>query len=206
MRDADPGPEQAAEAAPAASAAPRPTDAAGPEHVAVGFVLGAFGPAGLVRVRPLTDFPERLLELGRVRLVHEGPVVFRSEWRAVTSVRRHGGGDFVFELEGLTNRDQAIALGGARLEIPGTEVKSLPPGHYYRFQVVGLEVRDEGNQVLGRVREILETGANDVFVVAPDGGGGLKSEMLIPALKDVVLKIDLGTGQMVVRPPRTWDG
>jgi 16S rRNA processing protein RimM len=71
--------------------------------------------------------------------------------------------------------------------------------------VVGLEVRDEGKQVLGRVREILETGANDVFVVTPDGGGGLKNEMLIPALKDVVLKIDLGTGQMVVRPPRAWD-
>ncbi len=202
MTGSDPGPEQAASAAPAA---PRPTAVAGPEHVAVGFVLGAFGPAGLVRVRPLTDFPDRLLELDRVRVVQESPVVFRSEWRAITSVRRHGGGDFVFELEGLTTRDQAIALGGARLEIPGTEVKSLPPGHYYRFQVVGLEVRDEESQVLGRVREILETGANDVFVVAPDGGGS-KDEILIPALKDVVLKIDLGAGQMVVRPPRAWDG
>jgi 16S rRNA processing protein RimM len=175
-----------------------------PEFVAVGLVLGAFGQAGLIRVRPLSDFPDRLLELERVRVMIESSAVHRSEWRDIHSARRHGAAAFVLGLGDVSTRAEAVALSGARIEIPSSQLKPLPDGHYYRFQVVGLAVSDESGRNLGRVREILETGANDVYVVCPEGGQGRKDEILVPALKHVVLNIDLEAGKMVVRLPRVW--
>jgi ribosomal 30S subunit maturation factor RimM len=68
-------------------------------------------------------------------------------------------------------------------------------------EILGLQVVDEAGNVLGRVIEILETGANDVYVVQrPDG-----SELLLPALRSVILAVDLEQQRLVVRPPRYYD-
>jgi 16S rRNA processing protein RimM len=179
--------------------------AAGPDYVTVGEVLGAFGAQGLVKVRPLTDFPERVPELETVRLEASGPLGKPPEVRRVVSCVPHGGGLFVLGLEDVTTREHATSLLGLRLQIPVAEVRPLPAGQFYRFEIVGLEVRDEAGCVLGRVRDILETGANDVYVVAAGENARTKDEILVPALKQVVLKIDPGAGVMVVRLPRLWD-
>ncbi|MEW6032707.1 MAG: ribosome maturation factor RimM [Bacillota bacterium] len=175
----------------------------GPEFVAVGLVVGAADVTGAVSVRSLSDFPERLLELEEVRVTSTGPLGRRSEWRKVVSAERRGD-RYALKLEGVAGREQAAALRGAVLEIPVAEVRPLPPGHWYRFEIIGLEVVDETGRRLGRVRDILETGANDVYVVLPDGAEGARDEILLPALKDVVLEVDLEAGRMVVRPPRVW--
>ncbi len=174
-----------------------------PEFVSVGMVLGASGVSGAVGVRPLTEFPERLLELGRVRVSPTGPAGPRPQWRDVLSSEKKGD-VFVLTLDGVTGREEAAALRGALLEIPVGEVKPLPPGHYYRFEIIGLEVSDESGRTLGVVRSILETGANDVYVIGPEGGADSRDELLIPAIKDVVLEIDLAAGRMVVRPQPVW--
>lgn len=177
-----------------------------PDFVAVAEVLGPHGVQGRVKVRPLTDFPDRLRELREVRVTRRDGLGVRSETHRVTSVETHGDGSIVIGLEGCGTREQAAKFRGARLEIPTAEVRPLPPGRYYHFQVVGLVVRDEGGRVLGRVRDILETGANDVFVVAPDGAGSPRDEILLPALKSVILSIDAERGEMVVRPLLEWSG
>lgn len=175
----------------------------GPEYVTVGLVLRAFGASGQVKVRALTDFPDRLLELKRVRVKRSGPMAGRPEWREVATVEEQGDGGFVLRLEGVASREQAAALLGSELEIEAGEVRPLPPDRFYRFQVVGLTVKDEAGRTLGKVGDVLETGANDVFVVVPEDGGP-RAEILIPALRDVVLALDLQAGEMVVRPLRPW--
>lgn len=181
-----------------------------PEFIAVGLVLGAYGARGDVRVRALSDFPDRLRELEKVRVTRDaGRVTSRAEWRAVESAERHGE-DYVLRLEGVSERNAAAALHGALLEIPAAEVRPLPPGSFYRFEVVGLEVMDESGRRLGRVSDVLETGANDVYVVtregvAPEGGKGRRDEILVPALREVVLELNPTAGRMVVRLPRVWD-
>ncbi len=178
--------------------------------MAVGLVLGAFGPDGLVRVRSLSEFPGRLLGLDKVWLTpaasagRDGPAGPRAGWRRILAAEEHGDGTAVLRLDGVTSRERAAALRGALLELPEAEAKPLPPGRFYRFQLLGLVVRDETGRVLGRVREVLETGANDVFVVAADGASGTKDEVLVPGLRDVVLKLDPAAGEMVVRLPREW--
>jgi 16S rRNA processing protein RimM len=70
----------------------------------------------------------------------------------------------------------------------------LPQGEYYHFQLIGLQVFTEEWETLGVVTEILRTGSNDVYVISGHGG-----DILVPALVDVIRKIDLAHGLMVVR-------
>lgn len=175
-----------------------------PRPVAVGLVLGAFGLGGEVKVRPLTEFPDRLLDLKEVRLSRPGPMARQPERREVTSVRQLGDGTFIFGFAGVGGRLEAGALRGATLEIEAAEVRPLPPGRFYRFQVLGLVVKDEAGRALGKVADVLETGANDVFVVKSGDTAGFREELLIPALRDVVLAIDFEAGEMTVRPLPAW--
>lgn len=158
-----------------------------------------------MRVRPMTDFPERLSELGRVRISVSGSVTARSEWRRVLAAERQGDGTYVLTLDGVAGRVEALGMVGARVEIPLSEVRALPEGSYYRFELIGLEVRDEEGRSLGWVHDVIETGANDVFVVRPDGATRFADELLVPALKQVVLRVDPDEGVMVVRLLPGWD-
>jgi 16S rRNA processing protein RimM len=74
--------------------------------------------------------------------------------------------------------------------------KRLPDGEYYWKDVIGLDIVTEDGRRLGYVKTILPTGSNDVYVCNGDEG-----EILIPALDDVIRKIDIGKGLMVVRLP-----
>lgn len=170
----------------------------------IGEVMGAVGLDGAVRVRPLTDFPDRLLDLGQVRLARGYPGGgVRAEVRRVLHSERRGA-SFVMVFEGVGSREAAGALAGSRLEVPMGEAHQLPAGHYYRFQLVGLLVEDETGRRIGRVREIIETGANDVLVVTPDQPAGPRDETLVPALKETVQEIDLDAGRIIVKLLPIW--
>lgn len=103
------------------------------------------------------------------------------------------GAQVVLSLEGIDDRDAAEGLRGWLVQVPEHEAWKLPKGRYYWHQIVGLDVVTKDGRRLGAVAEILETGANDVYVVKREGG-----ELLLPAIKDVVKKISPERGEMVV--------
>ncbi len=107
----------------------------------------------------------------------------------------------IIKFTGVNNRDEANKLKNGLLQINRDQTVKLPPGHYYQFQVIGLDVFDSHHNYLGRVSEILETGANDVYIVKSDH----KKDLLIPALKSIVLKIDIPHKQMLVELPPGLD-
>jgi 16S rRNA processing protein RimM len=91
----------------------------------------------------------------------------------------------------------AQALQGAELTIPVAELPVQPGGSYYQFQLIGLAAETPSGEKLGTVARILETGANDVYLIErPDG-----SELLVPAISDVVKQVDIDAGRLVVDPP-----
>lgn len=143
------------------------------------------GLRGEVWVELNTDFPERLPEWEQMELVG------RTGGRAVRVERVHGitGGRAIIKLSGVNDRDAAEAVRGARLEVEATDVPPLPEGEFYDFEIIGLRVVTSGGQDLGRVQQILRTGANDVYET---------ERALIPAIADVVRTIDLERGQIVV--------
>ncbi|EKP93698.1 16S rRNA processing protein RimM [Thermaerobacter subterraneus DSM 13965] len=98
------------------------------------------------------------------------------------------------KLAGCPDRTAAEALRGGRLQVPEDQVPPLPPGRYYVFQLVGLDVVDSGGRKVGQVRDVLRYPANDVIVVEGDGG----REFLIPAIRQAVEAVDLERGRLVL--------
>ena len=98
-------------------------------------------------------------------------------------------------LRDLDDRTAAEALRGRDVLVARADAVPLPEGQFYWDQVIGLRVEDTAGRPLGSVADILETGANDVYVVH-----GPLGEVLVPAIKDVVQRIDPAAGRMVVDP------
>jgi 16S rRNA processing protein RimM len=107
------------------------------------------------------------------------PAVFRE-------LNRHGG-RWLLRLDGVESRVQAEPMRGHEIALPLEAVPPLPEGTYYHWQILGLRVLSDDGSFLGTVAEILETGANDVYVVRDDAG----KEVLLPAIESVILEVDL---------------
>lgn len=157
---------------------------------AIGVIVGSHGVRGDLRMRIWTQFSERIPQLTSIILGDE------PQPRRLTSARIQKG-DAIMRVEGITTRDEADDLRGTIVRIPPELAAPLEEDEFYHYQIIGLEVFDETGTRLGEVAEILVTGANDVYVVR----GGPEPELLLPALKDVILEIDPAAGRMIVRPP-----
>ena len=102
-------------------------------------------------------------------------------------------GSFSLELEGVETLETASELAGHYVFVPS---ENLPDGEYYWKDIIGLGIVTEEGRKLGQVTTILPTGSNDVYVCSSGEG-----EILIPAFDDVVRKIDIEKGIMVVKLP-----
>jgi len=156
---------------------PTPTD----RRLAVAHVLAAKGLRGGLRVEVLTDVPERLVA---------GASVYLDDVPTRIVAAETGGRATVLYLDGVTSRESAEALVGRFLE---ADVPALPDDAYYWHDLIGLRVENDRGAAVGELVEIFRAGGNEVYrIVGPAG------ERLVPALRSVVLAIDLEAGRMVV--------
>jgi 16S rRNA processing protein RimM len=110
----------------------------------------------------------------------------------VESLRQQKG--FVLlKLAGVASREAAEELRGRFLSLPEEALEPLPEDEYYAYQIVGLEVYEQDGEHLGKVTELFPTGSNDVYVVE-----GPRGRILVPAIEDVVVELDVAGGKMVV--------
>ncbi|MFQ5942819.1 MAG: ribosome maturation factor RimM [Anaerolineales bacterium] len=161
-----------------------------PNHLAVGRVLRPHGVRGDLLIDPYSE---------TIRSLEANSDVFigsRETPYVVASARSHRR-QLIVHIEGCEDRDAAESFRGSELFIPMQDAEPLPDGVYYRWQILGLAVRDDDGQNLGTVMDILETGANDVYVVQGEG----RPELLLPAIESVILEVDLEAGQLMVRLP-----
>lgn len=155
-------------------------------------IVGAHGVRGEVRVKPLTDFPDRFMSTKRLYIpAGEGRKAY-----AVERVRPHGG-LFIIKLADVSDRNAAEGLRGSLMQVPREEAVPLPEGTYYVFDLVGCDVVTPEGRRLGQIVDVFPTGANDVYHVRSDAG----KELLLPAVKEVVLRVDVDEGIVVVDPP-----
>lgn len=153
---------------------------------AVGLIERPVGLKGEIKARPLTDYPQRF-EPGATVYIDARPRTIRgSRWHK----------DRVYlRIDGVSGRGQAEELRGLLIEIPDGEIPE--EGAWYIDQIEGIAVETEDGRALGSVSEVLQTGANDVYVVEREG----ERDLLIPALRDVIVEIDADAGRMVVDLP-----
>lgn len=157
-----------------------------PDFITIGSVLASWGKRGQLKIKALTDFPERFNSGSTVYINHIPMIIGES------SPHR----DFlILKLESVDSIEAAEKLRGLEVEIPASQIKTLPEGQYYYFELVGLSVFTTKDENIGKITSVLTTGSNDVYVVK-----GKKGEVLIPAIEDVVKSVDIEQGRMVIEP------
>ena len=158
------------------------------DHVIVGQVLGPWGRHGELKLRLHTSYPARFAP-DTVVYLDGAPITVQGSRPYKTGL--------LVRLGGVSGRGAASRLRDAFLTIPSAELPELDDATYYHFQIVGLEVLAVDGERLGVVREILETGSNDVYVVGRESA----RDLLVPAIADVVIDVDVDAGRMTVDLP-----
>lgn len=160
-----------------------------PVFLAVGRLRRTHGIAGEMVMEILTDFPERLRPHKEVFLGAQHKPI------KIASVRPNGN-SLLIRFEGYHTPEEAAALRTQMIYIRAESLPTLPEGRYYYHELLGITVKNAEGEVLGTLTEIVETGANDVYVVTQE-----KRELLIPAIESVVLEVNIAERWMRVQPP-----
>jgi 16S rRNA processing protein RimM len=160
----------------------------GPEFIAVGKIRRPHGVHGELVMELLTDFPERL---------EPGKIVFAGEEHEplkIEQIRPHNEGALI-AFDGLMDREEVGRLRNTMIFVPTNSLPDLPEGEFYYHELFGLKAVTETGEVLGEITEVIETGANDVYVITSENG----QELLLPALDETIIEIDLDRELVVVR-------
>ncbi len=159
-----------------------------PRYLTIGRVLKPWGVRGELKIEIMTDFPERFASLKTVYLGEDAKAF------PVERARLHGKAALL-KLKGIDTEQAAARLRDQLVQVPTEEAVPLPEGKFYLYQLIGLHVKTTQGQDIGEVTDILETGANDVYVVRQG-----EREVLIPAIEPVVKKVDLANGELIIEP------
>ena len=157
------------------------------EWLNVGKIVNTHGVRGEVRVVSKTDFPEERYKKGSVLYI------FKQNQKeplkvTVASHRQHKQFDLLtFEEVGSLN--EAEQLKESILKVEKEHLGSLDEGEFYFHEIIGCEVYDEEDKLIGQIKEVLTPGANDVWVV----GKKKKKDALIPYIPSVVKTVDISS-------------
>ena len=164
------------------------------EYLNVGKIVNTHGIRGEVRVISQTDFPELRYQKGKkLTLFRKGKEPLEL---TITSHRKHKNFDLL-TFEGYPNINDVEPFRDGILKVSEDDLTDLEENEYYYYEIIGLNVIDENGELLGKIKEILSPGANDVWVVQRKG----KKDALIPYIESVVKEIDLDANEVHVEIP-----
>lgn len=154
------------------------------EFITIGQIIAPWGVKGQLKVKIITDFPERFSPSAKV-YINRRPMTIKSTiWQKDRAI---------IELGHIDSIQDAQRLQGQPVEIHRSQLNTLPQGRYYHFQLIGLEVWTTQGEHLGSISKVLTTAGNDIYVV-----NGSKGEILIPAVEDVIKSVELDKGRIVI--------
>ncbi|WP_246940010.1 ribosome maturation factor RimM [Bacillus pinisoli] len=159
----------------------------------VGKIVNTHGIRGEVRVISTTDFPEERYAKGNTLFIfsqNEDPIEVK-----VTGHRVHKNFDLLL-FEGYTNVNHVERFKGAMIKIPEDQQGELDEGEFYYHEIIGCTVETVEGEKLGKVKEILSTGANDVWVIQRHG----QKDALIPYIEEVVKEINTENKLIIIQP------
>ena len=154
----------------------------------IGKIAGTQGIKGELKVFPLTDYPERFVKMREVFVGTEDKhlamkIVYAKPHKNI----------FIFKFEAINDIDTAKDLKNKFLLINDADAVTLAEDNYFIHDIIGLDVYLENVTKLGIVKEIFETGSNDVYIVE-----GEKGQILLPALKSIIT-IDMSAKKIIVK-------
>jgi 16S rRNA processing protein RimM len=165
-----------------------------PEFLVAGRLRKSHGLNGEMWIEVLTDHPEFLIQ--------GFPVFIGKNYDKHTiSAFRMAGKLGLIQFDGFNNPESLRIFANAYLYFETKDLPALEDEEYYHHDLIGLEVKNEDGELLGTLTEIIVTGANDVYVISPIYGS---KDLLIPAIKSVIKKIDIESKQIIISP-QEWD-
>lgn len=177
------------------------TEGASAGRYEIGKIVGVHGVRGDMLLLPQTDFPERFLGMKELDVTVAGKPMRTFKVRRIEPYE--GKNTFFLRLQGVEDCDAAETLKGAVITVAEDERVELEEDEYWLDDIIGLAVFDKATGGrLGEITEVICTGSNDVYVVkTPEG-----ASKAIPAIADVIEKVDVANGTMTVNIPEgLWD-
>lgn len=166
-----------------------------PDRICVGAIAGSFGVQGEVRLKSFCSDPEAIADYGLL-YSEDGTKSFK------VKLTRPVAGGLGARISGVDTKEQADALKGVSLYVDRAKLPSLPDDEFYHADLIGLEARDTGGVLLGRVTAVHNHGAGDLLEIA---GPGLKASLLLPFTLAAVPTVDLSAGRVVIDLPEGLD-
>jgi 16S rRNA processing protein RimM len=161
------------------------------ELLLAGYIVGAFGIKGQLKLRLISDRPDHLER--RVKTLYIGK---QRQLYQLKSAFQHKSNLLIITLDGVSTRDDAEALRGSEVSIREQDAAPLAADEYFHHQLHNLQVVTENGESIGTVRDIVETGASDMLVIRRPG----KTDALIPMVRDFIVELDIPAGRIVIRP------
>ncbi|MCY6356701.1 ribosome maturation factor RimM [Clostridium sp. ZS2-4] len=159
------------------------------QFLTVGKIINTHGIRGEVKVKPTTD------DVNRFKSLKEAYI---DEKEIVVSGCKFQPGKVILKIEGIESIEEAERLKNKLIKVKREKAVQLPEDTYFAMDIIGCEVYEETGNKIGTVDDIIYTGSNDVYWVKGE------NEVLIPALKDIVLKIDINNKKIIIKPLDIW--
>jgi len=159
------------------------------QFIAVGQIINTHGVHGELKVYPLTDDIRRFRKLDHVIIDGEEKKVVWCKLQA---------DKVILKLEGIDSIEQARKLMEKYVEVKREDAVKLPEGSFFIADLIGCTVYDANGKNLGVIADVIKTGSNDVYWIKEG------TELLIPALKDIVLEVDLNSRRITIKPVESW--
>ena len=160
------------------------------EYLEIGQIVNTNGLKGLLKVKPLTDDITRFEELETIYIQIHSQLVEKKIEKV-----RYVKNMVLLKLEGIDDINEAEKYRNLYIKINRKDIKELPENSYLIVDMLKCEVYTEENELLGKMIDVLQTGSNDVYVVKNKNG----KEILLPAIKDVVKKVDIQNKKIIVK-------
>ena len=155
----------------------------------VGILSSTHGVHGEMKVFPTTDDPKRYKKLKKV-LLDNGTGKQELKIESVKFFKQF----VIVKFEGYDNINDIEKYKGRSIYVTREDAVSLQEDEYFIADLIGMRVNDENEEELGEITDVLETGANDVYVIRLKDGG----ELLLPAIKQCILSVDIENAVMKV--------
>ncbi|MBU3195543.1 ribosome maturation factor RimM [Clostridium algidicarnis] len=159
------------------------------DYLSVGQISKPHGIKGEVKVIPLTDDIKRFRKLKKVYIDGNEKVIV---WCKMQIDR------VILKIEGIDTMEGAESLRNKYIQVKREEAVRLPKDSYFIADLLSCTVYDTSENKIGKVYDVIKTGSNDVYWIKDE------KEILIPALKDIVLDVDIDSHKIIIRPIKEW--
>ena len=159
------------------------------QFLAVGQIINTHGINGELKILPLTDDIRRFRKLDTV--IIDG-VEKKVVWCKLQVDK------VILKIEGIDSIEEAHKYFSKYVEVKREDAIKLPESTYFVAELIGCSVFDSNGQNLGVIFDVLHTGSNDVYWIKEG------KELLIPALKDIVMEVDIENKKIVIKPVDLW--